>query len=329
MKRAGNMMERIAERENLLLAFWNAQRGKRLQADTVRFRDNLESEIERLRSELLEGPLCLGSYRIFTVHDPKERVICAAPFRDRVLHHALMNVCHASLEAYQIHDSYACRVGKGTHRAVLRAREFARSHRYYLKLDIRKYFNSMDHAILKALLRRRFKDRRLLEILDTIIDSYETAPGKGMPIGNLTSQYFANHYLGAFDHFVKESLCCSSYLRYMDDFVLWHDDRNQLKAWRSNIAAYLGQSLGLAIKPDCLNRCALGMTFLGYRVYPDRVTLARRSRVRFRQKLAAAHRKFVSGEWSEAEAARHVEPLLAFVRHGRSEPMRRRMLATL
>jgi len=329
MKRAGNLMAEIADRENLLLAFWKAECGKRAQAETIRFREHLETELVRLRCKLLDGPLGLGPYRKFTVHDPKERVICAAPFADRVLHHAVMNVCHASFEAYQVHDSYACRVGKGTHKAVERARAFAVRHRHYLKLDIRRYFDSVDHAIVKAQLRRRFKERRLIEILDAIIDSYETDAGKGLPIGNLTSQYFANHYLGALDHFVKETLGCRAYVRYMDDFVVWHDDREQLKTWRGEIAGWLAETLGLAIKPDCLNRCERGMPFLGYRIFPVAVTLARRSRVRFRRKLTAAHRKFVSGEWSEAEAARHVEPLIAFVRHGRSEEMRRRILATL
>ncbi len=329
MQRTGDMMAGIADRENLLSAFWKAQRGKRAQPETIRFREHIESEIARLRSRLLEGPLRLGSYRTFTVHDPKERIICAAAFADRVLHHAVMNGCHPSFERYQIDDSYACRVGKGTHKAVHRARAFAESHRYYLKLDVRRYFDSVDHGILKAQLRRRFKDRRLIAILDAIIDSYERTPGKGLPIGNLTSQYFANHYLGALDHFVKETVCCRGYIRYMDDFVLWHDDRETLKTWRNEIAAYLEETLRLQIKPDCLNRCALGMTFLGYRVHPSHITLARRSRVRFRRKLVAAHRKFVSGEWSETEAARHVEPLIAFVRHGRSVDMRRRILATL
>jgi len=114
----------------------------------------------------------------------------------------------------------------------------------------------------------------------------------------------------------------------MDDFVLWHDGRGQLKTWRDEIADYLEENLRLAIKPDCLNRCERGMTFLGYRIFPASVTLARRSRVRFRRKLTAAHERYLSGEWSEGEAARHVEPLIAFVRHGRSEDMRRRILAT-
>ncbi|HOH28800.1 MAG TPA: RNA-directed DNA polymerase [Candidatus Hydrogenedentes bacterium] len=329
MKRFGNLMEQIADRDNLLLAFWKAQRGKRAQTDTIRFRAHLEGELARLRSALLAGPLDLGPYRSFTVHDPKERVICAAPFADRVLHHAMMNVCHASFEAYQIYDSYACRVGKGTHKAVERAREFAVRYRHYLKLDIGRYFDSIDHELLKRQMRRRFKDRRVIEILDVLIDSYETAPGKGLPIGNLTSQYFANHYLGVLDHFVKETLCCLAYVRYMDDFVLWHDDRGQLKMWRDRIAGYLEETLRLVIKPDCLNRCDAGMTFLGYRLFPAAVTLARRSRIRFRRKLTAAHYKYLSGEWSEAEAARHVEPLIAFVRHGRSEAMRRRIIARL
>ncbi|HEO70973.1 MAG TPA: hypothetical protein ENN80_06880 [Candidatus Hydrogenedentes bacterium] len=122
-------------------------------------------------------------------------MICAAPFPDRVLHHAAMNFCHASFETYQVYDSYACRVGKGAHKAVECARAFAGRHRHYLKLDIRRYFDSIDHEILKQQMWRRFKDRRLLEILDAIIGSYETAPGKGLPIGNLGTEIKGTPYL--------------------------------------------------------------------------------------------------------------------------------------
>lgn len=325
MKRAGNLIENVADRENLLLAFWKAQKGKRAVPEVVAFRHRLEGECARLREQLLSGTYLPGAYRSFRVFDPKERVICAAPFRDRVVHHALMNVCHECFEKYQIWDSYACRIDKGTHRAVQRAQHFARSAGYYLKLDIRKYFDSIDHAVLKGLLARRFKDSRVLDCFHRIIESHESSPGRGIPIGNLTSQYFANHYLAVLDHHVKEHLGVRAYLRYMDDFVLWHDDRACLRDWRERVTDFLAGTLRLEMKPDCLNRVDRGMTFLGYRVYPDRVTLARRSRVRFRRKLNAADQRVVSGEWDEAEAARHVEPLLAFVRHAQCDQMRRRL----
>lgn len=324
MKRAGNLMAEIADRENLLLAFWKAQRGKRAASEVVRFRARLEEELAALRRALLDGPFVPGVYASFTIHDPKERVICAAPFCDRVAHHALMNRCHDVFEAYQIHDSYACRTGKGTHRAVLRARAFAGRFSHCLKLDVRRFFDSIDHEVLRGLLRRRFKDRRVLEIFDAIIGSYETAPGKGVPIGNLTSQYFANHYLGTLDHFVKEKLRCRGYVRYMDDFLLFHDEPGPLKTWLREVSAFVEGELRVSLKPPCLVPLPRGVTFLGFRVFPGRVTLSRRSRLRFHRKLAAAQERLHSGDWDEAETARHVEPLIAFVRHGASAGMRRR-----
>lgn len=326
MKRAGDLIDAIAARENLLLAFWKAQRGKRAAVEVLRFRENLEGELASLRRDLLVGPFLPGRAHVFTIHDPKERVICAAPFRDRVAHHALMNICHDTFESYQIHDSYACRVGKGTHRAVARARYFAARFHYCLKLDVRRFFDSVDHEVLLALLRRRFKDRRVLEIFDAIVRGYETAPGKGVPIGNLTSQYFANHYLGVLDHFVKERLRCRGHVRYMDDFLLFHDEPARLRAWRREVSDYLGGELRLTLKPPCLAPMQRGVTFLGFRVFPNRVTLSRRSRLRFHRKLAAAQERLASGEWDEGDAARHVEPLLAFARHGASEGMRRRSM---
>lgn len=329
MYRQGDMMNAIAARGNLLLAFWKAQRGKRLRREVLAFRENLEAEVARLHRALLYGPLELGPYRMFRVFEPKERVICAVPFRDRVLHHALMNECAPIFEAYQIWDSYACRVGKGTHRAVERAQTFAQRGKHFLKFDIRKYFDSIDHGILLSQLFRRFKDARLLDVFAAIIGGYAHTPGKGIPIGNLTSQCFANHYLARFDHFVKETLRCRHYVRYMDDFVLWDDDRKQLCAWREEAGAFLRETLLLTPKTPSLNCSLLGMTFLGYRIFPRRITLAHRSRVRFKRKLAFAHGRLASGLWSEEETARHVEPLLSFVRHANTTAMRNRVLASL
>jgi len=188
MKRVGNLYARIADPDNLRLAFWKASRGKRHKPDAARFRENLGAELGALRRDLLAGAVSVGDYHYFTIRDPKERTICAAPFRERVLHHAVLNLCEPVFEAYQIHASYACRPGKGVHAAVARARGHARAHPWHLKLDVRQYFASIDHGVLLGLLARRFKDHRLLDLFAHIIASYTAAPGKGVPIGNLTSQ---------------------------------------------------------------------------------------------------------------------------------------------
>ena len=329
MKRAGNLIEQIADTDNLRLAFWKASKGKRMKAAVLMYRHDLQRRLCALREELLDGDMSWGPYHTFMINDPKERMICAAPLRDRVAHHAIMNICEVYFECFQIHDSYACRKGKGLDGAIDRAVQYSRPGDWYLKLDVRKYFDSVAHDVLKSLLRQRFKDRRLLELLDGVIDSYETTCGRGIPIGNLTSQFFANHYLGLFDHYAKETLRCRRYVRYMDDFVIWDENREVLRRIREEIDTFLHERLKLALKPACLNACSRGMTFLGYRVFPGRVRLARRSRDRFRRKLQCYHNNYAGGIWDEETVARHVEPLLAFVQRAESTQYRRRTLTNM
>jgi RNA-directed DNA polymerase len=329
MKRAGNLIERIADADNLRLAFWKASKGKRAKAEVLSFRADLDARLRGMREELLAGSVGWGPYRTFKVYDPKERTICAAPFRDRVAHHAMMNVLESHFETYQIHDSYACRRGKGLDTAIARAVHFSRPGDWHLKMDIRRYFDGIDHGTLKGLVRRRFKDPYVLALLDGVIDSYENSPGRGLPLGNLTSQFFANHYLGVLDHYCKQSLACHRYVRYMDDFVVWDSEKDRLRQVGREIAGFLSGSLGLEMKPVCLNGCSGGMTFLGYRVYPGHVRLAARSRSRFRRKMAQYHGNYMSGRWTEEETARHVEPLLAFVRRAESMRFRRRVIESI
>jgi RNA-directed DNA polymerase len=155
MKRAGNLYESIADPENLRLAFLKSVRGKRHKTDVISYTARLDENLLQLRDQLLARQVDVGHYHFFTVHDPKERVICAASLPERVLHHAIMNVCEPILERYAIHDSYACRTGKGMHTGVLRAQTFTRKYAWYLKLDIRKYFDSIDHRILLSCRRSR------------------------------------------------------------------------------------------------------------------------------------------------------------------------------
>jgi hypothetical protein len=191
VKRENCLVDRIADPDNLRLAFWKAGKSKTGKAEVIEFQNNLDKNLLSLRSELLGGKPAVGNYRYFKVFDPKERLICASAFRERVLHHALMNVCHDSFERFQIYDSYACRIGKGTYAALDRAETFQKRYAWFLKLDVRKYFASISHNILKGMLQRRFKERRLLDIFGAIVDSYEAAPQRGLPIGNLTSQYYS------------------------------------------------------------------------------------------------------------------------------------------
>lgn len=179
---------------------------------------------------------------------PKKRLICAASFAERVLHHALMNVCHTFFDNQQINESYATRPNKGTYKAVEKAKYFSKHYKYYLKLDIRKYFDSISHSILLKKLKTIFKDPDLLEIFRQIIESYHSSEGKGLPIGNLTSQYFANFYLAEFDHFIKQTHRIKPYVRYMDDFILWANSPEKLNKILILITNYLQQYLALSLK---------------------------------------------------------------------------------
>jgi hypothetical protein len=228
-----------------------------------------------------------------------------------------MRISEPVFERFLIADTFACRKGKGRIAAVERARHFARRHSWFLKLDIRKFFDSIRHDSLLSLLERKFKDRRLVDLFRRIISSYAVAPGRGVPIGSLTSQHFANLYLGWLDRFVKEHLRAEGYVRYMDDFVVWCNDRSRLAEVRDHIAEYLSQELSLTLKPEpYINRTGCGMDFLGCRVYPTHVSLSRRSRVRFASKLRSLERDHAAGRLGEASLQHRAAALVAFARAG-------------
>ena len=197
-------MSLIAQQENLREAFLLAVRGKQLKRECIHFREHLDEQLLQLGTELADGSYRTGEYRRFRVFDPKERIICAAPFRDRVAQHAMMRVCHPLFERFQTSVSFASRPGRGTYKAIEQARHYCRCYRWWLKLDMQKYFDSISHDCLRQQLVRMVKDPLLIEYWNMLIDGYENTPGRGLPIGNLTSQYWANHYLAVSDHQAKE-----------------------------------------------------------------------------------------------------------------------------
>ena len=320
-------MPKIADAENLRLAFWKAAKGKRGKADCRAFQARLDENLSALGAELLAGEVSVGDYHYFKVRDPKERLICAATFRERVLHHALMNMCEPVLERAAVFDSYACRKGKGRVLAVARAQGYARTQRWFLKMDIRKYFDSIHQATLRELLGRKFKDSLLLGVFDRILASYHTTPGCGLPIGNLTSQHFANFYLSPLDRLIKEELGRGAYVRYMDDFVVWGESGSELRAVCEKVREFLETELKLELKGNtAINRTAFGMDFLGYRLFPGTVRLARRSKVRFTRKFRRYEAAQRCGRWSELKLQQRMQALLAFVMPAESGAFRRHCL---
>lgn len=323
MKREGYLIEKIADPDNLRLAYWKARRGKENRPEVTAYRRRLDANLTRLRRELLAGDADVGHYTYFRIFDPKERTICAASFPERVLHHAVMNVCHDSFERFQIFDSYATRPGKGQYAALDRVRGYVSRYRWFCKLDVRKFFDSINHEMLYSRLERKFKDPSLLRVLRSIIDSYEVAPGHGLPIGNLTSQYFANFYLGYADHYIREKLRVPAYVRYMDDMLFWHDDREAIKRIADRFVSFVETDLCLTLKPACINTTDKGVPFLGYVLFPRGVRLNRNSKKRFKRKIKRYGMKLTTGEWSEKDYARHIEPLVAFTRYADALSLRR------
>ena len=324
MRRQGEVFDAIVSAENLRLAFCKAARGRGAEPEVAQFRARLQENLEAMRRDLLGGTLALGDYFFFTVRDPKVRRICAAPFRERVLQHALMNVCEPHFERFLIFDTYACRKGKGNVRAIARAQDFARKNDWYLKLDIAKYFDSIDHAAALALLQRRFKDRRLVRLFETILNTYETAPGKGLPIGNLFSQHLANQYLGVFDHWLKEQRRWRHYLRYMDDMLLFGASRQALAQELECIRRFLEEKLHLRLKSNVqLNRVRYGVPFLGFRIFPGHVRLGAQAKRRFAKKYAACERLYRAGVWTALDLTIHAQALTAFTQTGDCKPFRR------
>lgn len=326
MKRAGHLIEQVADTDNLLLAFYKAQRGKQGKAEVIRYREHLDEHIAELQRQLLDGTVPVGNYHTFYVYDPKQRLICAASFGERVLHHALMNVCHQNFERHLIDSTYATRLGKGTYKAIEHAFRAMNGYSYVAKLDVRKYFDSVDHIVLKRQLRRLFKDKVLLSVFDAIIDSYQTADGLGLPIGNLTSQYFANHYLSGCDHHIKEKLRVPEYVRYMDDMLLFGNDVCTLRKAVDEVARYVGEVLHLQIKPPIVVSTAVGVPFLGYRLKRHRVGLTCRSRNRFARKMSLYGQLVCAGVWTGQQYHEHIAPLVAFTNHAYVKRWRRRMV---
>ncbi len=284
------LYDRICEFGNLHLAYLKARQCKRYRREVLAFSMNLEEELLLLQEELLSGSYRTGTYRHFTVYEPKKREISALPFRDRIVHHAICNVIEPLFENKFIKDSYACRRAKGSHAGSARLTEFLRRSRrmwgkvYCLQADVSKFFPSVDHGVLKAVIRKTIRCKRTLKLLDDIIDSIGTE--KGMPIGNLTSQLFANVYLNELDHFAKEKLQARFYIRYMDDFLILHNEKGQLHRWRAEIEDFMKHVLNLDLNAKtAIFPVNQGVDFLGYRTWPTHKLLRKRNILGMKRKL--------------------------------------------
>ncbi len=342
-----HLYEQMCTFEHLLAAYQRARRGKRRRADVAAFEFRYEDELLALSEALRTHTYQPGAYRRFAVtENGKRRVISAAPFRDRVVHHALCAQIEPIWEQRFIFDSYASRPGKGTLAALHRAQHFARGHPYALQLDVREFFPAIDHAILRGLLARHIADARMLALIDRIMaggadelrDAYTMVyfPGddlfaverpRGLPIGNQTSQFWANVYLHPLDLFVKQTLGCRAYVRYCDDLLLFANDKSTLHRWRAatiDFAATL--RLTFHEKRASVVPVEAGLPFLGWHVYPYRRRLKRRNILAFARRFRRMRARYAAGRCTLAEMNQRVQGWLGHACQGNTLALRRSLL---
>lgn len=333
---------RIYAFDTLYAAYLRARRGKRKQPAVQRFEQNLEGELIQLQNELIWQSYQTSPYRVFLVHEPKRRQVAALPFRDRIVQQSLIAAIEPIWERRFIDDSYACRPGRGTHRGADRAqlflRQVSRKHgrAYALKADIAKYFASIDHGILRRLLRRHIACSDTLWLCDEIIASTEPVGarnGCGLPIGNLTSQLWANIYLHELDRFAKHELKARRYVRYMDDFVLIHHDKKQLHDARARIEKYLWSNLRLQtnsktqVYPISRYR-GRGLDFLGYRIWPNYRKLRRDSVCRMKKSIKSLQALYADDAITLPEISQRIASWKGHAQHANSDALIEKLFST-
>lgn len=343
-----DLYRRICHPLNLWAAWQNASRGRRMQEAVAAFEFNLEEELYNLHEELAAQTYQPGGYHNFVIYETKRRLISAAPFRDRVVHHALMNVTNSLFERQYAFDSYANRRGKGTHKALDRCTYFLRRHRYVMHLDVVQFFPSVDHQILHDILARTLADGASMGLVDKILASgagvqkneYDMVyfPGddllaalrpRGLPIGNLTSQHWANVYLNELDQYAKRELKCRAYLRYVDDVLLFADDRQALHEWRQAIVLSL-QRLRLTLHENRAQPRPVesGVPFLGFQVFPDHRRLKPRNGRAFQRRLRGLAKALHAGTVEPRKLRASLIGWLNHAGHGDTWGLRRAVLAS-
>jgi len=343
-----DLFGRVASLENLWEALRKAKKGKRGNPEVAAFEYDAEENLVRLREELVAKEYFPGPYRSFFIQDPKRRLISAAPFRDRVVHHALCNVTEPIFERTFIGDSYANRKNKGTHQALDRAQAFSRRYKHVLQCDLRQFFPSIDHEIQRGIFARKIADPDVLWLIETILaggrgvleeqytmvyfpgdDLFAVNRPRGLPIGNLTSQLWANLYLNELDQFVKRQLGCRGYVRYADDYLLFGDDKRRLWAWKDEIRHFLaGLRLTMHERRSTVYPVKNGIPFLGFTVFPDRRRLRRRNGVAFGRRLRHWHRCVARGEMTIEDLLGKVRGWIAHAEHGDTWRLRSSLLRT-
>ncbi|MBE3575692.1 MAG: group II intron reverse transcriptase domain-containing protein [Firmicutes bacterium] len=329
----------VYELENLYHAYVRARRNKRYYHEILTFSAALEENLIQIQNELIYRTYRSGRHRQFYIYEPKKRLIMAPPFRDRIVHHALCNVIEPILDQRFIFDSYACRAGKGMHRGVDRLTHFLRSARerwgevYCLKADIAQYFPSIDHEILLKILWDRIKCEGTRWLIAEIVRSTEDPREYrhvGLPIGNLTSQLFANVYMDQLDQFVKHHLRAHFYIRYMDDFIILEGDKQALWHYLMEIKGFLEDRLCLHLnRKTSIFPVWQGIDFLGYRIWDDHRLLRKANVKRAKRMFKRLSKDYSEGRVSVERVRASVMSWIGHCKHADTYHVRRRVLAGL
>ena len=319
--------EEVTSFSVLCAAARRAAKAKPLSRETARFLLDLEPEVFQLQRELHDGIYRPGPFRTFRIRDPKPRTISAAPFRDRVVHHALCAALEPFFEREAIDDSYACRRGKGTRAAIRRVQELARQHSHVLKLDIEHFFETTDHRVLGEMLKDLIGDGRVLELAELFVShgAPGSPSGKGLPIGNLTSQHYANLYLSGLDREISGMAEVGGYCRYMDDILILGDEKAALWRAHERVEQFLSGQLKLRLRAAVTRLLPIteGIPFLGFVIWPGLIRFDPRRARRFRRRFRALQKALDAGSVGEDDATRSAQSLLGWAAHGDTLRFRR------
>ena len=349
MKRIKNMYAQICAFDNLYTAYVHARKSKRYRREVLKFSANLEDNLIIIQEILTQKIYRVGSYREFFIYEPKKRLIMALPFIDRVVQWAVYQLLNPIFIKGYITDSYACIEGRGTHMAVKRLQYWLRQvdrkpgKYYYLKLDISKYFYRIDHQVLMDILRKKIKDPDLLWLLDIIVNSdthnfgllLGENPGeetvrlkdKGMPIGNLTSQMFANLYLNELDQYIKRHLSIPYYVRYMDDVIILDNDKKRLHQLKDTIDRFLQTRLKLDLNnKTAIRPVSLGIEFCGFRIWSTHIKLRKKTALKMKRNIKRLQRKYSQGELNFKQVNNSMQSYFGVMKHFNSQRFRNKIL---
>lgn len=333
------IFESIFDFENILRSAYQCRKGKAKSKSALIFFDNLEENVISIQNDLIWDSYKPSPYRHFYVFEPKRRLISAPHFRDRVVHRAIYNILEPMFDRRYMYDSYACRKGKGAHKGADRVQMFIRDverdngKAYALKADVKHYFSSINHDILKSILRKKLRCNRTIILLEKIIDSSPSdISGVGIPLGNLTSQLFANVYLHELDFYMKHTLRIKRTVRYMDDICVIHHDKSQLHQWRDDIEQFLSKRLGLVTNSKTQvfpisKTNGRALDFLGFRIYGTHRLLRKSSIKRIKTKLRKYRKMFADGSLSLSDIDANIQSWIGHASHANTEGLKRSLFS--